>query len=149
MQKTIFTPFKTRIKYIAKYWLQGISAYELGKEIYRKHLTNIKKYPYCRNKEGELCIYQWIYQYFKPIKFDDKRFKNYNFCCMSKNKIKELSKEEIIKEYIKMQKNIRNLKNGIKRRDWLNGELKKVIEIQKDILKDNGVKINKDNINKK
>jgi hypothetical protein len=36
---------------------------------------------------------------------------------MSKNKIKELSKEEIIKEYIKMQKNIRNLKNGIKRRD--------------------------------
>jgi hypothetical protein len=38
-----------RLPYIAKLIFQEQTAYEIGKEIYRKKLTGISKYSYCSN----------------------------------------------------------------------------------------------------
>jgi hypothetical protein len=52
-KKRISISLERRINYIARYWLRGKSAYELGKEIYKKKLTNTGKYKCCPKHAGD------------------------------------------------------------------------------------------------
>jgi hypothetical protein len=134
------TKLYQRLPYIAELIFQKRTAYEIGKEIYRKGLTRISKYPYCANHEGELAIYQWSYQYFKTKPFNNGfKFKIYN---STMGELKQRTNEELIKKIKELEKQNKRLKKGVDERD-------QVIQIQNSIIEDYAPKVNKDKIDQK
>jgi hypothetical protein len=128
MNKRIHTKLIQRLPYIAKYVFKKSSAYEIGKEIYKRGLTKISHYPYCGNHDGELAIYQWVYQFKKCKPFNcGFKFRIYN---SSMGELKKKTNEELIKRIKELEKQNERLKKGIRDRD-------EAITIVTEIVKEN------------
>jgi len=118
----------TRLKYACKWLFEKQSAYDLGKIIYEKGLTRIKKYNCCANFEGSLAIYQWargILSNKLPWVFGFK-FKKRKY--ITKSMSKKLSREELIRR-------IRILEETNKRQQKRIKEIEQINEAQKEIIK--------------
>ncbi|MDR2653850.1 MAG: IS3 family transposase, partial [Mycoplasmataceae bacterium] len=144
-KKPIIIPFEQKIKYVARYWLKGESAYELGKEICQKKLTSARKYKCCLNHPGELRIYQWVEDFLRPIELKDDRKVEYKYCCTKKTE-ESLDKDKLIEKNRELEKLNKNKSKALKRKERENNDLKKLINILKEVFEESGVRIDKDKV---
>ena len=132
--------FKTRLIYACKWLFNKQSAYSLGKEIFKKHLTKINKYSYCANHVGSLDIYQWARcifvrthkSYFNDLKY--KIWRRVNVKMSDKS-----SKQELLKRIKDLEKINKKQQQKIK-------DLEGVNEAQREIMRIYIPKIKKDKI---
>lgn len=134
-------PYITRLKYACKWLFSRDTAYHLGKEVYSLGLTGINEYKCCKNKTGELAIYQWAKQLLSNVKpyTNGFKFKKRKYIIMYM--AKKLSREELIRR-------IRILENVNKRQKKKINEIEQINDAQREIIKIYVPKIKKETLKK-